>query len=352
MNRRKFAIAVTLVCTMIMTSATAFAGATTRTFTDLKTTNWAYDAVSAMTDKGVLAGYPDGTFKPAGTLTYGEFIKMALIAATNEDPGNATSGNWAANYYNKALELKYFTTADIATSDLSKPIPRAKMALIISSILGDVKIDNADKIMAGITDVTSSAKYENDILKAYASGILTGYTDKTFKPDKTLTRAEAATVIYRFVEPSKRVLPDTSGTATDKGYTVVNLRDYVDPSTVKAALVRQGIPNAITGDFTDKAWLYNDASQFNMGIQHTFSDGRISAFNHTLSGFIYLVKDKEIIAYCATTPRYDSAGNFLNSFSSMLDMDSSVDVKTADYILVTHPEGSTALTMLIPNPFQ
>ena len=183
-------------------------------FTDISSSNWAYEAVNAMSDKTIVKGYPDGTFKPTNTVTYGEFIKMALIAATGEDIGNATSGNWATSYYDKALALGYFTKDDIAKENLNSKITRAHMALIISSILGDVKIDNYDEIQKGIKDISAQSEYEYDITKSYAIGILTGYTDNTFRPERTLTRAESATVIYRLVDESKRITPTIGGVET------------------------------------------------------------------------------------------------------------------------------------------
>lgn len=189
-------------------------------YTDVSSSNWAYSAVKAMSEKTIVKGYPDGSFKPDNTVTYGEFIKMSLIAATGNDVGNSDADNWALNYYNEAKKQGYFTKYDIPQSKLDENITRAHMALIISSILGDVTIENYDKIQKGITDITSKTEYEYDITKAYAMGILTGYTDKTFKPNKTLSRAEAATVIYRLVDESKRVLPDiTGGTETKETIT-------------------------------------------------------------------------------------------------------------------------------------
>ena len=206
-------IVLIIFLTMILAPAGAAYGAG---YTDVKQGNWAYEAVNAMSERGIIKGYPGGSFLPNNTVTYGEFIKMALVAETGEDAGNAASGHWALNYFNKALELKYFTEYDINKSQLGDKITRADMALIISSILGDVKIDNYDKVQEGIEDITYETPHEYDVTKAYACGILTGYSDKTFRPDKTLSRAESATVIYRLADESKRVMPRMGeGTTTE-----------------------------------------------------------------------------------------------------------------------------------------
>ncbi|QHI72519.1 S-layer homology domain-containing protein [Aminipila terrae] len=201
-------------------------------YSDLKSTNWAYEAVNTMSQKGIVKGYRDGSFKPGNIVTYGEFIKMALVASTGQDVGNSTTGNWAKGYYDKALELKYFGNTDIKADQLDSQIPRSDMALIISSILGDKKIDNYDKLESSLKDVSSSIKHDYDVIKSYAAGIITGYEDSTFRPDKTLTRAESAIVIYRLTDESKRVLPGekkkeekpTSG--TDIASVIKNYKTY------------------------------------------------------------------------------------------------------------------------------
>ena len=332
-------ISVALSFMMVLASqAPVFSGE----YTDVKQENWAFEAVNAMSDRTVVKGYPDGSFKPNNTVTYGEFIKMALVADTGEDPDNAESGHWASNYYSRALEKQYFTQYDIDKSQLGDRIPRGDMALIISSILGDVKIDNYDTIQENIEDITFKTPREYEITKAYAYGILTGYEDNTFKPDRTLSRAESAMVIYRLVDKSKRVLPEGDEDKTaDPGYKLVNTADYIDISTVA------NVKTANTGDFTEKAELYHEADGFDITMNREYEEGWGCSFNHTLCGFIYLVKDGKVVEYCKTTPRYDSAGNFENCFLSM----SEIDVTTVDYILMTRPKGSGDLVRLVPNPF-
>ena len=106
-------VALILTCMIIIAGAdTAAATAYGMEYSDVKSNHWAYQAVYTMSDKAIIKGYPNGSFQPNKTVTYGEFIKMALIAGTGEDVGNAASGYWASNYYNKALELKYFTVYD------------------------------------------------------------------------------------------------------------------------------------------------------------------------------------------------------------------------------------------------
>jgi hypothetical protein len=176
-------------------------------YSDVRPGNWAYGAVSALSEKGIVNGYPDGSFLPSGTVTYGEFIKMACIAQGGEALA-ASGSDWALPYYEAAVESLLFTEHDIPKAALPRPIPRVHMALILSRILGDVPVEDSDAVLAKLSDVTESTPYAFDIVKATARGLITGYPDRTFRPEATLTRAEAATVIHRLMNDSERRLPD------------------------------------------------------------------------------------------------------------------------------------------------
>jgi hypothetical protein len=176
-------------------------------FSDLPSTHWAYAAVAAASERGVVNGYPDGTFAPAGVVTYGEFIKMAYIAQGGE-AREAADADWALPYYEAASEAGLFAKHEIAETRLSAPIPREHMALMLSNILGNVKVSNYDAVREKIVDVEPDTPHEYDIVKVTAYGLITGYPDKTFRPAGTLTRAEAATVICRLIDKSARQLPD------------------------------------------------------------------------------------------------------------------------------------------------
>jgi hypothetical protein len=332
---------------MIILAGTATATATAygMEYTDVKSNHWAYQAVYMMSDKGIVKGYPNGSFKPNNTVTYGEFIKMALIAGTGEDVGNAPSVHWASNYYNKALELKYFNSFDINKAQLGSKISRGDMALIISSVLGDVTIENYDEIQKGIKDVTYQTKHEYDITKAYATGILKGYTDNTFRPDDTLSRAESATVIHRLVDESKRELPGGGKVETTQSAIIYPTSGLLDMTKLTPDRTR-----AVSVHFTNAYELYTDASEFSIKMYREYN-GESCAFDHTLRGHIYLIKDGEIVEYCNSVPQYDSDGNYLYYQRSRAEY----DISKADYIICVPSDAKSDAAVIIKvvvNPFK
>lgn len=57
-----------LCCLVFMGSAYAFS--------DVPETHWAYEQIQTMSEQGMIAGYPDGSFAPNGTLSRAEFLVL------------------------------------------------------------------------------------------------------------------------------------------------------------------------------------------------------------------------------------------------------------------------------------
>ena len=75
-------------------------------FTDIPTDFWAYKEIGTLSDTGIINGYPDGTYKPHGTITKGEFLKLVLITCFPEEESfskeTKENEHWAQNYYDFA----------------------------------------------------------------------------------------------------------------------------------------------------------------------------------------------------------------------------------------------------------
>lgn len=108
-------------------------------FTDVKTTDWYYNAVLYAYQNGVMQGMDSTTFSPDTNLT------------------------------------------------------RAQMVQILYNIEGKPTVT-----AASFLDVKSDAWYADAVAWAQANGIVTGYDAFTFGPEDTLTRAQAATILMRY----------------------------------------------------------------------------------------------------------------------------------------------------------
>ena len=77
-------LAVVAAASLVAVAAPAFANP----FSDVPFTHWAYDAVETLAAKGIIDGYPDGTFKGKKVMTRYEIatvVAKALANAGNED---------------------------------------------------------------------------------------------------------------------------------------------------------------------------------------------------------------------------------------------------------------------------
>ena len=66
-------VLVLAVCSPVLTARAAG-------FKDVAASYWAFDEITALAAKKVVAGYADGTFKPEGKVTREEFAKMIVVA--------------------------------------------------------------------------------------------------------------------------------------------------------------------------------------------------------------------------------------------------------------------------------
>lgn len=200
MKRKSIAI-FTMLFMFFSISNTVFAS----TVKDIDN-HWAKDNITYLIDKDIIGGYPDGNFRPDATITRAEFTKI-LINALHDDPGIAPYAHWAGLYVEKAIEEGYATRTEYGGGyDLN--ITRGEMARMISRALKEEPA-NIEELKRQIKDFDKiPSDFQEHVAKVYATGIITGYEDGSFKYDRTATRAEASTMLLRFLDSSKRQIPE------------------------------------------------------------------------------------------------------------------------------------------------
>lgn len=174
-------------------------------YNDLSSSHWAYKYVMDLSSKNVINGYADGRFLPAGTVTKAEFIKLVVMASLPEwidiDDAESKINHWCGKYLWIAEQYGIVPNGSLNANNLNLPITRIEMVRIISKADITMKgnlLDSRKKVK--FNDVISLNSSDMTLLKhAYSKGFITGYEDNSFKPNASMTRAEAATMIYRFM---------------------------------------------------------------------------------------------------------------------------------------------------------
>ena len=137
----------------------------TNSFTDVASTEWYNNAISTLANMGIISGDPDGSFRPDDSITRAEFTKIAV------------------GFFDKAGDYVDGTYEDVSASDW----------------------------------------YADFIDAAVDLGLIEGYPDGTIRPNASITRAEACTIVNRtlgrvpdkdhlLAEDEMRVWPDNSDT--------------------------------------------------------------------------------------------------------------------------------------------
>ncbi|MBP1926722.1 hypothetical protein J2Z76_002592 [Sedimentibacter acidaminivorans] len=174
-------------------------------FTDVKTDDWFYKNLQELTEKNIISGYQDSTFKPGNTLKFEEFIKMLVVAVEEKLVSQKGKHEWYQIYIDKAIECKYITEQQKSLIDQN--IDRQTMAEILYNVLTEKEEITAytDAELEYLSDRrTDIEKTDVKILTINGIGVISGYPDGTFKPTGTLTRAEAVAVISRVINPELR----------------------------------------------------------------------------------------------------------------------------------------------------
>jgi hypothetical protein len=173
-------------------------------FSDVSSDGWEYKYVTELSDKGVINGYPDGRFNPKGTLTKGEFLKLIITASINDlkiDEVEKPFDHWAAGYVSLAENYGVLEKSKVTIDNINEPINRIEMSEILGKCDIKIKERTQELGIADFIDVDEITDIQYTMLAHNVEmGYITGYPEGTFMPNKTLSRAEAATIIWRFTQ--------------------------------------------------------------------------------------------------------------------------------------------------------
>ena len=152
-----------------------------------------------------LVGYADGTFGPECNMTRAEVTTMFARLLTEQIEADKTYSStfndvakdcWAANYIGYMQQFGIVTGYTDGSFRPNAPVTRAEFAAIAS------RFEKLTQGSASFTDVPDTHWAVRYINFAATRGWVTGYEDGSFKPEHSITRAEVAAVTCRLLERS------------------------------------------------------------------------------------------------------------------------------------------------------
>lgn len=162
--------------------------------------HWAAAEVDALVQRGIVNGFPDGTFLPEQTVTRAEFSKLLCLGLGLEKTAYASSfadvsaGDWYAPYVLSLADAGIVTGYEAMFLPDDRISRQDAAAMLYRALKGQGR---ALSQSASFADEAEIADYAQAAVAALAGeGILQGYEGR-FEPLGVTTRAQAAVMLYR-----------------------------------------------------------------------------------------------------------------------------------------------------------
>ena len=169
-------------------------------FSDVNSGDWYYNNIMQAAANGIVSGYPDGTFKPGNSVTRRDFAIMLTQMLGVSNDGTAVSPFIDVDEDDYGVVAIAYCKAQGIISGYEEDgtfrpdntITRQEAASMIVKAMGVSKA--SDEAYPDDSQIASWAK--DAVYKAKAAGLMKGYEeDGTFRPTGKITRAEAASIM-------------------------------------------------------------------------------------------------------------------------------------------------------------
>ena len=174
-------------------------------FTDMPAKgNWAHDAIDWAIVEGVTNGATATTFAPGKSVTRAEVVTFLWRACGSVESvmDNPYTDVKETDYFYDAVLWAANNNITLGTSattfDPKAECTRAQVVTFLHRMAGE-DVYSKDIVASDLySDVKNNAFYSDAVIWATMTGVATGVTDSTFAPKGTCTRAQAVTFLYRF----------------------------------------------------------------------------------------------------------------------------------------------------------
>ena len=228
-------------CSMALAAVLAFAPVTVFGATDTAN-HWANAEISDWESKGLIKGYEDGTFKADNSVSRAEFVTMMNNVLKNDAEGTVSftdvkETDWFYQAVAAAVNAGYCNGYEDGTFKPSATISRAEAAVMIANAMG-LEQDAAGA--EGFSDEIPvwAVGSVGAVVKA---GYMSGYPDGTFGAAKSITRAEAVSFLNRVLTQNDETVAETEVVLIEKEAVLedqVVAGNVVIDSTVEKATLR------------------------------------------------------------------------------------------------------------------
>lgn len=182
-------------------------------FSDVPAAHPNYAAIMDLHTRGIISGYPDNSFKPDQAVNRVEALKIILNAvgvSVSASTARATfsdidASQWYMTFLNKAVELKIVAGYPDGTF---KPVQTVNLAENLKMLLNAEKIDTSTLLVTvdPFADVPKAAWYAGFIQYAKDKKLIVADGMNKVEPAQGMTRGKLAELAYRLIQVKEKGL--------------------------------------------------------------------------------------------------------------------------------------------------
>ena len=169
------------------------------------TNHWAENDIRTLVSKGIMDGYGGGSYQPEKAVSRAEFAKLiveSLGLATSTNHTNLTDinkGDWFYPWVSSAVQAGIINGYPDKTFQPDKEISRQEMATMLVRSLALKDIFLVEAQLSFKDNAEIIPGFKKDIQRVLSRQLMNGHDDNTFEPTGSATRAESATVLVRML---------------------------------------------------------------------------------------------------------------------------------------------------------
>lgn len=183
------------------------------TFSDLSSDYWARPFIQELANRGVISGFPDGSFRPNDPVTRAQFaamVRKAFNRAVVREPvrfNDVPSNYWASDSIREAYAMGFLSGYPGNSFRPDEYIPRAQALVSLANGLGYAVNTSVNGALQTYRDASSIPDWaRNSVAAATERQIVVNYPDvQTLNPGRATTRAEVAAFIYQALVSARQV---------------------------------------------------------------------------------------------------------------------------------------------------
>lgn len=166
--------------------------------------HWAVDAIVNLTGKGIVNGYGDYFFMPDSPITRAEAAAvlsrtLSLADADATDYSDLDVEHWAYNYIVQVTQTGLMSGYPNGTFAPDRALSRMEMVQLMANIMGVGKEEGN----SGFIDVPNRYWGAGTLKRMKEEKIIDGYENGTFHPDQAATRAELVAILDKVMKRKK-----------------------------------------------------------------------------------------------------------------------------------------------------